>query len=65
MTGAGIIQPVAELTLTAKLNAFRANGAIEERLRPGSQCEAQSQLYRFSHFVLTEGSRPSPHPLFF
>ena len=40
------IQSVAELTLTAKLNAFRANGAIEGGLCPGSQRETQSQLYR-------------------
>jgi len=41
MTGSGIIQPAAELTLTTKLNALRANGAIEQSTSAGSHRKTQ------------------------
>ena len=41
MAGAGIIQPVAELTLTPQLNALRANGTIEQRASAGSHRKTQ------------------------
>ena len=60
MAGSGIVQPVAELTLTAQLNPFRLNTPIEQCAGPRRHGETQGKLDRFGLVILR---KHHVHPL--